>query len=69
MLVFSDESRFGLGMNDACVRGVWRTAGERFLPAEECQNKVQRFSPAVSVMVWGCIGFHGVWGVGTAGDL
>jgi hypothetical protein len=56
MLVFSDESRFALGMNDGRVR-VWRSAGERFLP--ECQAKVMRFSP-VSVMVWGCIGFHGV---------
>ena len=56
MVVFSDESRFTPMGNDRRAR-VWRSAGERFLP--ECQAKVVRNSP-VSMMVWGCIGIHGV---------
>ncbi len=56
MLVFSDESRFNLSYNDGRVR-VWRTHGERFLP--ECLSQIQK-NTTQSVMVWGCIGRHGV---------
>jgi hypothetical protein len=56
MILFSDESRFSLGFNDGRVR-VWRTAGERYIP--ECVSQVQR-NTVQSVMVWGCVGRHGM---------
>lgn len=55
-LIFSDESRFNLSYSDGRVR-VWRTQGERYAP--ECLSEVQKRS-SISVMVWGCIGYHGV---------
>ena len=56
MILFSDESRFNLSFNDGRVR-VWRSAGERYIP--DCLSLVQRNS-MMSVMVWGCVGYHGV---------
>lgn len=55
-IVFSDESRFNLGYNDGRVR-VWRTNGEAMAPENVAQVQRQGSS---SVMVWGCISFHGV---------
>lgn len=48
---FSDECRFNLYNNDGRIR-VWRTRGERRLPA--CVRRQHRFG-GPSVMVWGCI--------------
>jgi hypothetical protein len=55
LLVFLDESRFNLGFNDRRV-DVWNTVGERYLP--DCPSLVRK-NTLVSVMVWGCLGYHG----------
>lgn len=53
-VLFSDESRFGLHMNDGRVR-VWRRPGEQF--REDCLAPNVAFNGG-SVMVWGGISWN-----------
>lgn len=53
-IVFSDESRFCLGENDA-RRRVHRRSGERRL--EDC-IRTRHTAPTRGVLVWGAIGFN-----------
>jgi hypothetical protein len=53
--MFSDESRFNLSFNDI-IDHVWNIVWERYLP--DCLSLVRK-NTLVSVMVWGCLGYHG----------
>lgn len=55
-IVFSDESRFNLAFNDGRMR-VWRENGTAMEP-ENIAGVTRRCS--VSLMVWGCVSYHGV---------
>ena len=54
-IVFSDESRFCLSFDDGRIR-VWRTNGTAYHPG----NLTFFTRNALSIMFWGCIGYHGV---------
>ena len=53
-IIFSDESQIVLGENHRVY--VWRTSKESYLPQCMCPPRQRR----LSVMVWGCITYHGV---------
>ena len=54
-IVFSDECRFNLSFNDGRVR-VWRHVNTAYEP----RNLTLTNRNALSIMVWGCIGYYGV---------
>ena len=55
-MVWSDESRFALFQSDGQAR-VWRSSKETY--NKDCIQPTVKFGE-VSVMFWGCFGWHGV---------
>ena len=53
-VIFSDESQVVIGESQRVY--VWRTSRESYLPQCMCPPRERR----ISVMVWGCITYHGV---------
>lgn len=54
-IVFSDECRFNLTFDDGRIR-VWREVNTAYEP----RNLSFTTRNAVSIMVWGCIGYYGI---------